>query len=70
MWEEFKGGIGMCDVCENETDLCYDRDWHGDVSIFIRGNKLFIYRSNSYGYENELDEINYCPMCGRRLGDD
>ena len=60
----------MCSYCEEEEDIGTDYDWHGDVTIFIREKSLYIYRNNSYGYENPLGIILYCPMCGRRLGDD
>ena len=60
----------MCMYCEEECELGTDYDWHGDVSPFIRNNELYVYRNNSFGYESKVCEICFCPMCGKRLGDD
>ena len=52
-----------CDFCEEE--LCYYSDYMM-YEIYLWNRKLKVYS------ERKLDglEINYCPMCGKRLGDE
>lgn len=52
----------MCEYCENGKGL--GDSIKGD-GVFIEGSILYgIYDS---GYCNCEAEINYCPMCGRKL---
>lgn len=54
--------IKMCDYCEDERSILYDDDYQS-LNIFIKNGHL---------WEKTLDmgtDINYCPMCGRKLGE-
>lgn len=53
----------MCEYCEKEKSILHD-DSYDLLNIFIQGNQL---------WEKSMDmgiDINYCLMCGRKLGDD
>lgn len=52
----------MCEYCEKEKPILYDNIFD-TLNIFIRNGLL---------WEKTYDmgtEINYCPMCGRKLGE-
>ena len=57
------GGINkMCEYCEKGKPILHD-DSYDFLYIFIKNNQL---------WEKSMDMgtvINYCPMCGRKLGD-
>lgn len=52
----------MCQYCEKEKSILHD-DSYDFLNIFIKNNQL---------WEKSMDmgtDINYCPMCGRKLGE-
>lgn len=52
----------MCEYCEKEKPILYDNIFES-LNIFIK---------NGFLWEKTYDmgtEINYCPMCGRKLGE-
>jgi len=58
----------MCEYCSNDVDnvdLYYD-DYEANV-LEIEYNKIRYFQFS--GPDFTVD-INYCPMCGRRLNDD
>lgn len=58
----------MCNYCQGEVDKREDlmvigEDFY-DISVYIGGN-------NKLCADDDIEcEINYCPMCGRSLGDE
>ena len=56
----------MCKYCENGDSIYYD-----DLDVYIIGNELNIdlnMNIEDVYIDNEYEiEINYCPMCGRKL---
>jgi len=59
----------MCKYCKAELKNLEMYD-DGGLSLSISENVLDInYYGNLEGWTNEEMKINYCPMCGRKLGD-
>jgi hypothetical protein len=64
----------MCEYCENRKEL-KSCNFCGSASLIVLGNILDIYGDEDVFklfkriYRPRFD-INYCPMCGRKLGDD
>ena len=56
----------MCKYCreENKEEICI---CFGIYTIWVDKNKLHLY-IEGMGAEDELT-INYCPMCGKKLGE-
>ena len=53
----------MCEYCEGKNIITID----GRLAVYINNqNKLKIITVN----EEFGEQINYCPMCGRKLGDE
>ena len=52
----------MCKYCEEEKEIGYD-DACG--TLFIEDKKLTV----DVGFDAMMCEINYCPMCGRKLNE-
>ena len=52
----------MCEYCEKDKAI-RSTNWGGCGQITIDKN------GNLYGKDDEVFDINYCPMCGRRLAD-
>lgn len=56
----------MCEYCKNNMEgQPLNIDWN---SIELIVDNCFLYAYCDCGYRN-ITEINYCPMCGRKLGD-
>ena len=60
----------MCEYCYllsgDSSNLCCT-----DLVTMERHNNTFSIEVNAtYSEDRESIEINYCPMCGRKLGDD
>ena len=60
----------MCEYCEKGKEIRNDDNIksfiskaHFGYSIIVQTNKLYLDVQN-------IGFINYCPMCGRKLGDD
>jgi hypothetical protein len=53
----------MCKYCE-KNKLITSSNWNGYGEISIDKN------GNLYGKDDEIFKINYCPICGRKLGDE
>ena len=59
----------MCKYCDgtiNDRDCLFDVD---DIRIYIGGSSLLFLDSEEYNIDENF-EINYCPMCGKKLGED
>lgn len=58
----------MCEYCKEDFDG-YVRalDKNGHVCIFDKPHEKILY-INWYGHRMQL-LINYCPMCGRKIGE-
>ena len=53
----------MCEYCEEIVNKSIrSSNWNGQGEINIDKN------GNLYGKDDEVFAINYCPMCGRKLG--
>ena len=52
----------MCKYCEEEKEIGYD-DACG--TLFIEDKKLTV----DVGFDAMMCEINYCPMCWRKLNE-
>ena len=52
----------MCEYCENQKEL---KEKEFDVTIV--NNCLVVGNQCSCGYDRARFNINYCPMCGRKL---
>lgn len=52
----------MCKYCENKKTI-RSSNWYGNGQISIDNN------GNLYGKDDEVFRINYCPMCGVKLGE-
>ncbi len=62
----------MCKYCEGKTSIYRDRknDWIREVYIELEGS-LTVTPANVDIYDNCKDinlKINYCPMCGNKVG--
>ena len=58
----------MCKYCEIKVSLPI---FGSNTDAFItegRNNTYFLYLT-VMGFKAGIENINYCPMCGRRLGD-
>ena len=55
----------MCEYCENQKEL---KEKEFDVTIV--NNCLVVGNQCSCGYDRARFNINYCPMCGRKLESD
>lgn len=52
----------MCEYCEKGKSILHDESYDF-LNVFIKNDQL---------WEKSMDmgiDINYCPMCGRKLGD-
>ena len=57
----------MCEFCEEEIYLLN----YKDCTLEIQDNELYIRTyKNNVAQRIFSTEINYCPMCGRKLGED
>ena len=56
----------MCKHCETQKEL---KEKYFDITIvntcLVVGNEC----SEGYGYDRARFNINYCPMCGKKLGE-
>ena len=67
----------MCEYCEidnitNEAKRNIRKNQRATIKI-VRNvcDENFYYLSvDTNSYKKEVIDINYCPMCGRKLGDD
>ena len=62
----------MCEYCEEVTSLIHDdiTGADGEFSLYVSGGFIEMYTTvNSIGNYYSC-EINFCPMCGRKLNDD
>ena len=50
----------MCEYCKNKKTI-RSSNWDGAGEINIDKN------GNLYGKDDEVFNINYCPMCGKKL---
>lgn len=66
----------MCKYCEKDKRKKRDRIINTPIVSLriIRNNGFNALAIKSYNYEKQIVDnykiINYCPMCGRKLGDD
>ena len=51
-----------CVYCKKEKSILHDEEYFS-LNVFIKNNQLWE-KSTDMGVD-----INYCPMCGRKLGD-
>jgi hypothetical protein len=52
----------MCEYCNNERQVIVDTP---DCGVFVNRGKLVVY---DYALRDVTEEnINFCPMCGRKL---
>ena len=57
----------MCEFCEEEIYLLN----YKDCTLEIQDNELYIRTyKNNVAQRIFSTEINYCPICGRKLGED
>lgn len=56
-----KENIAMCDFCEN---IVPEMKIDESPCLCIKDNKIQVY---FHGLDDVFYEINYCPMCGRKL---
>lgn len=57
----------MCEYCQEDFDGYYRAlDKNGHLCIFDMPHEKII-EVNWYGHKMKIN-INYCPMCGRKLG--
>lgn len=62
----------MCGYCEGEHHVEFYDDGFETVEVVIVCDKLYVdVHCDDYMYNvNTSTPINYCPMCGRKLGGD
>lgn len=64
----------MCNCCNLVSGQEKDIGNAGKQTLYIeRHNNTFSIKVELYAYEQEEEdetEINYCPMCGRKLGEE
>jgi hypothetical protein len=53
----------MCEYCEQKDKYGYSKEIMSEVRI-VNGEKLSVV---TFGFE-ECGDINYCSMCGHKLG--
>ena len=58
--------MGKCRYCEDEKPIV--KGQMGDISVAIQlPNKLVAYDYGIFGCDSVIVEINFCPMCGKKL---
>lgn len=61
----------MCKYClgdvEDRKYIAEDIELSSDISLYVDGNNL-LDMSDETGFSVSI-EVNYCPMCGRKLVD-
>lgn len=60
----------MCKYCEKGKSMCDDNKKDLGIEFHSGTAKLVAYGLDEFGWDISVScDINYCPMCGRRLGD-
>lgn len=66
--------MNMCEYCEGKKDLAAFRVFNGNLPIKICGQMIQLI-DDEFCSDHPDDspimgesEINYCPMCGKKLG--
>lgn len=58
----------MCEHCKEGKGICKNRKELG-IELDSGRAKLVAYGLDKFGWDISVEcNINYCPMCGRRLG--
>lgn len=60
----------MCNFCNNITD--WDRDlsnWYRDTGLYYNDNEIFFWVEcdDCYYSHAPIRNIQYCPICGRKI---
>ena len=55
----------MCKYCEEEEPIANNNN----KKVKIKWGELFISLCTGYSWVSDKIEINYCPICGRKLGE-
>lgn len=56
-----------CDYCDMKINSKILLSGSGSVRLLIMKQAGVEYYDDGYGWQDETMEINYCPMCGRKL---
>ena len=56
-----------CDYCDMKTNSKILLSSSGNVRLLIMKQAGVEYYDDGYGWQDETMEINYCPMCGRKM---
>lgn len=54
-----------CEYCHGDSAFIMNTDYEDEADIYVSGNTLKVSVIDTCGAH-----INYCPMCGRKLGND
>lgn len=57
----------MCEYCEEENSP-YNLLTISDIDVEMNKRKIHWFLELSDSHYNDIIIINYCPMCGRKLG--
>lgn len=66
----------MCKCCEEieflkEQEKNRNSKFYSKITVYgWRDRKRRIIKNAYFSYTSRAFELNYCPMCGRKLGDD
>ena len=60
----------MCEYCNKGKSICKDNRQELGIELHSGISKIVAYGLNKQGWDISVDcKINYCPMCGRKLGE-
>lgn len=58
-----------CEYCEDGKGICRDNKRELGIELHSASSKLVAYGLDKANWDISVEcKINYCPMCGRKLG--
>lgn len=61
----------MCEYCEKGKGICRNNKRELGIELDSARSKLVIYGLDKQNWDISVEcKINYCPMCGKNLGDE
>lgn len=62
----------MCKYCDCDKPLLYAKTEYTNASVWLDGSglSLDLYDDGTISQDTDIINIKFCPMCGRKLGDE